>query len=78
MKHEHLTDAQVDSEITRLRESPFVKLAEKEQRIRLRRKKYMYQLRWLDKRGRQLAEAGYTMDSLDELDISEDGMEDDL
>lgn len=71
MKHEHLTDAQVDSEIARLRESPYVKLAEKEQRIRMRRKKYMYQLRWLDKRGRQLAEAGSTMDSLDELDIEE-------
>ncbi len=75
---EKMTDAQVDAEIARLQESPYVRLAEKEQRIRLRRKKYMYQLRWLEKRGKQLAEQGFTLESLKALDISDEEMDDAL
>lgn len=72
MKCDTLTDAQVDTEIERLNASPLVKLARKERSIRLRRRKYLYDLKWLEKRGKQLAAAGYTLESLELLDVSEE------
>lgn len=76
MRNEHLTDAQVDTEIERLNASPLVKLARKERNIRYKRRRYLYDLRRLEQRGKQLADQGYTLESLDALDISEDGMDD--
>lgn len=78
MRNEILTDMQVDTEIERLNASPLVKLARKERNIRYKRRRYLYDLRRLEQRGKQLAEAGFTLESLDALDITEDGMEDDL
>lgn len=75
-KHDNLTDAQVDTEIERLNASPLVQLARKERNIRYKRRRYLYDLRRLEQRGKQLADQGYTLDSLDALDISEDGMDD--
>lgn len=63
-----LTDAQVEREIERLRESPLVKLARKEERIRNARRQYMYTLRMYERRGRELAESGVTMESLRKLE----------
>ena len=68
MRNNNLTDAQVDTEIERLNASPLVQLARKERNIRYKRR--------LEQRGKQLADQGYTLDSLDALDISEDGMDD--
>lgn len=64
----------VEQEIDRLNKSPAVKLAQKEQRLLLRRKKWLYQLRWLEKRGKTLMAEGWTFDTLDLLyqDIPED------
>lgn len=64
----------VEQEIERLNNSPAVKLAQKEQRLLLRRKKWLYQLRWLEKRGKALMAEGWTFDTLDLLyqDIPED------
>lgn len=64
----------VEQEIERLNKSPAVKLAQKEQRLLLRRKKWLYQLRWLEKRGKTLMAEGWTFDTLDLLyqDIPED------
>ena len=62
-----MTDVEVEAEIERLRASPHVKLAQKEQRIRYKRRQYMYTLRMYEKKGIQLAEAGVTMDKLDAL-----------
>lgn len=76
MRNEHLTDAQVDTEIERLNASPLVQLARKERNIRYKRRRYLYDLRRLEQRGKQLADQGYTLESLDALDISEDGMDD--
>lgn len=59
-----LTDIEVEQEIERLRESEYVKLARKEERIRYQRRQVLYQLRNLEKRGKALAEAGITMDML--------------
>ena len=64
MAKEFLTDEQVEAEIERLTASPLVALAKKEERIRNRRRQYMYQLRSLEKKGRALRDAGVTMEKL--------------
>lgn len=66
-----LTDDQVEQEIARLSCSPDVALARYEQRVRYRRRQYLYQLRDLDKRGKALREAGLTEDVLRERELSE-------
>ena len=59
-----LTDEQVEREIARLTKSPYVALARREQRIRYRRRQYLYQLRDLEKKGKALEKAGITMEVL--------------
>lgn len=54
-----LTDEMVEQEIARLTESPYVKLARAEQRIKYRRRQYLYQLRDLEKRGKKLQDEGF-------------------
>lgn len=71
MAKEYLTDAQVEEEIARLRDSDYVRLAKKEQYIRYRRRQYLYGLRNLEKKGKALAEAGITMELLAEMDIED-------
>lgn len=67
MAREFLTDGQVEDEIARLLASPMVKLAKKEEAIRYRRRQYMYQLRAYEKKGRQLAAEGVTLESLEAI-----------
>lgn len=75
MAKEKLTDAQVEAEIKRLNNSQYVKLAQKEVRLKYKRRLHLYNLRSLEKRGKQLAAEGATLDSLEsliaELDESE-------
>lgn len=52
MKRDYMTDEQVEQEIERLLESDHVKLSKHEQQVKNRRRQYMYQLRWHEKRGR--------------------------
>lgn len=66
-----ITDDQVEREIAALQASPYVKLANRERRVRQRRRMYLYGLRQLEKKGRELAEAGITMDVLNGME-SED------
>lgn len=61
-----LTDEQVEREIERLQGSAYVELARKEQRIRYKRRQYLYYLRSLEKRGVELTEAGITVDMLND------------
>lgn len=61
-------DEDVEQEIERLKDSYYVKLARKEERIRNRRKQYAYTLRMYEKKGKQLAAQGVSLESLDELD----------
>ena len=63
-----LTDEQVEREIERLRKSPLVALARKEERIRYKRRQTLYNLRNLEKKGKQLQAAGITMEVLQGLD----------
>lgn len=67
MKRDYLTDAQVEEEIERLTNSPEVQLARQEQRIKYRRRQYMYQLRNMEKRGKELAKQGVTADNLEKV-----------
>ena len=79
---ELLTDLQVEMEIERLKDSEDVKLAKMEQRIKNKRRQYMYTLRSLERRGRKLAAEGLTLenieavmlaDVIDEVEDSEKG-----
>lgn len=51
----------VDAEIERLKKTDAVKLAEKEQRLLYRKRKYLADLRWLEKRGKALMAEGWTL-----------------
>lgn len=70
-----LTDEEVEQEIERLRQSAYVALARREQRLRYKRRQFLYQLRDLEKKGRALEKAGITMEvlrSLTEVDDYDD------
>lgn len=66
MSRDFLTDEQVELEIERLLNSDDVKLAKKEARIKLRRRQYMYSLRTMEKRGKELSKQGITLDNIEE------------
>lgn len=66
-----LTDEQVEQEIARLQQSPHVKLANQERRLREKRRMYLYGLRQLEKKGRELERAGITPDVLRNMYNSE-------
>lgn len=66
------TDESVEAEIARLQKSPLVALARKEERIRNRRRQYMYALRQYEKKGRQLKAEGVTMEALEMLGMASD------
>lgn len=67
-------DELVDAEIARLRKTEAVKLAQKEQRLLYRKRKYLADLRWMEKRGKALMAEGWTLDTLELLfqDIPEE------
>ena len=65
-----LTDEQVEKEIERLIDSPLVKLARKELRIKYKRRQQLYSLRNLEKRGRELQKAGITLEILNSIDLA--------
>lgn len=67
MAKEYLTDEMVAEEVERLKESDYVRLAQKEIRLKSKRRKWLYQLRWMEKRGRQLEAQGITLDNIDKL-----------
>ena len=67
-----LTDADVEAEIKRLTKSEDVKLARAEQRAKYRRRQYLYQLRAMEKHGRELREAGFTEEMFEEGGYAED------
>lgn len=62
-----LTDDQVEAEIARLNASSAVALARHEERLRYRRRSYLYKLRDLEKKGKALMASGMTREVLDAL-----------
>lgn len=65
MARKILTDEEVELEIERLSKTQEVKMARRELRIKYRRRQTLYSLRALEKRGKELMEAGITMEMLD-------------
>ena len=67
-----LNDEEVKVEIIRLKQSEYVKLAQKEEKIKKEYKQRMYRLQWLEKlqyleyKGKKLAKQGYTLDNIAE------------
>lgn len=57
----------VDAEIERLKHTEAVKLAQKERRLQMRKRNYLSDLRWLEKRGKALMAEGWTMETLELL-----------
>ena len=66
MARDWMTDEQVEMEIDRLLHSDAVQLAKKEIRIKYKRRQYMYQLRNMEKRGKQLQDEGVTIENIEE------------
>lgn len=62
-----LTDEAVEREIERLTSTDAVRLARKELRLKYRRRQQLYQLRNLEKRGKELMAAGITYDNIEEM-----------
>ena len=59
------TDEQVEEEIKRLNGSKQVKLAQKEIRIKNRRRQHMWYLQHLEARGKQLESLGITFENIE-------------
>ena len=65
MAKDWITDEQVEMEIDRLLNSEEVKLAKKEMRIKYKRRQYMYGLRNMEKRGKELKKQGITLENME-------------
>ena len=68
------TIEEIEQEITRLRESEHVRLYKKHTRLLNRRRVYMNQLRWEERKGRELAAQGYTLANVEDR-LSEEEIE---
>lgn len=66
MPREILTDEQIESEVERLTKSPYAKLARAEQRLKYRKRQYLYTLRNLEKRGMELEKEGFDPNEFEE------------
>jgi len=66
MKRQYVTDEEVEKELNELKESPYVKLARREDYLKNKYRKRLYTLRCLEKRGRELASQGITIDTINE------------
>ena len=62
-----IIDAEIEMEIERLRNSDFVHLAQKEIRLKQKRRNYMNSLRWLERRGKELVAMGIDSDTIEEM-----------
>ncbi len=60
------SDEEVENEILRLHNSDDVKLAKKEQNIKNRRRQLMWNLQYMEKRGKQLWAMGITRENMEE------------
>lgn len=67
MAKKHWTDEEVEMEIHRLQNSADVKLAKKEMNIKNRRRQQMWNLQYMEKRGKQLRAMGITSENMEEV-----------
>lgn len=68
MERDYVPDSHVEAEIARLSKSPYVRLARREQQILYRRRKYLSELRGLEKRGMELEQQGYSLDNMEDFE----------
>lgn len=73
-----ITDEEVESEIARLLYDSDVQLGRAEQNAKYRRRKYLYTLRYFQKRGKELREAGITMEAFENPDDNADDIMQDI
>lgn len=66
MRRSFSTDEQIERELEALKQSPFVALARRELRLKYKQRQQLYTLRNLEKRGKELAAIGVTVDTIDE------------
>lgn len=78
MPRERITDEQVEREIVKLSSSYNVKLAKAALRLKYKRRQLLYNLRNLEKQGRELTEIGVTLDNLEDFAEAFGGGDDDL
>lgn len=72
-----LTDEAVEREIERLTSTEAVRLARKELRLKYKRRQALYQLRTLEKRGKELIAAGITYENIEAMmQAAEDELKD--
>lgn len=62
-----ITDAEIENEIATLRDDPDVKLSQLERRLKIKRRRYLYDLRCLKKHGKELRDAGFDEETLREF-----------
>ena len=67
MARENMTDEMVDAELARLLASPHVKLAKRYEAVKNRKRQYVYQLRYFEKKGKALEAQGITIKELEEM-----------
>lgn len=68
MARELLADNQLEAEIKRLSESEYVRLARKENRLKVEKQKQkLYVLRSLEKRGKELSDMGITFGNIKDV-----------
>lgn len=71
------TDEEVEIEINRLHHSEAVKLAKKEINIKYRRRQYMWNLQFMEKRGKQLQQMGITSENMEAMLFGDAPIEED-
>lgn len=64
----YVPDSQVEAEIARLTQSPYVRLARREQQILYRRRKYLSELRGLERRGMELEQQGHSLEDMEDFE----------
>ena len=71
---------EIEEEIKRLRESEHVRLYEKHTRLLNKRRIYMNQLRWEERKGKELAASGLTLDNIEDMlaEMDEASMEEEI
>ena len=62
-----LTDEEVEREIERLQSSEFVRLTKRYEFYKNRRRQYLYNLRSLEKKGKELAKSGITIEMVESM-----------
>ena len=64
---------EIEDEIKRLRESEHVRLYEKHMRLMNKRRAYMNQLRYEERKGKELEASGFTLDNIEDMLSEVDG-----